>query len=77
MLPNTRRLISNFDRKNAIGKRKNFITQDHPISVDPNPKKTCCLFTQQQTHFFYRCSKSFLWFWNKQNDKYIRWQGNP
>lgn len=27
------------------------------MSVDPNPKKTYCLFTQQQTHFFYRCSK--------------------
>lgn len=54
-----------------LEKEKNFIPQDHPISVDPNPKKTFGLFTQQQTHFFYRCSKSFLWFWNKQKDKYV------
>lgn len=73
MLPNTRRLISNFDRKNAIGKRKTFITQDHPISVDPNPKKTFCLFTQQQTNFFYRCSTSFCGFGtNKKTSMLVR-----
>lgn len=52
MLPNTRRLISNFDRKNAIGKRKTFITQDHPIKVDPNPKKHfVCLHNNRQISF--------------------------